>query len=260
MKSAQDSSRDLTTARIIDPHTYRPTNLSGIVLAGGRSKRLATPTPKPLLPLGGKILLARVADTLKTLCHELILVIRPDQSDDIPDLGIALGMHVVTDPQGESGPLAAMSVGLQAATTPLAFVVGADHPFLSRPLIIEMTRLAHAQSTRDSEQAAVLNAVIPREGGRYNPLHAVYPVREWRDLTRQAVEQQHMDSPQVLLERTVERGEPPILVMTSDEIERIDPRKLSLIDIDNLEDLGTAKRIIDEQMHRIRPDIKRANI
>ena len=88
--------------------------------------------PKPLIALGGKLMLARVSDTLKSLCKEAIVVVRPGQDDDVPDLGIALGMHVVTDVADADGPLSAISAGLSAATTTLAFVVGADYPFLSR--------------------------------------------------------------------------------------------------------------------------------
>ena len=111
---------------------FNPASLTGIVLAGGRSQRLGMALPKPLIALGGKLLLARVSDTLKSLCKEAIVVVRPGQDDDVPDLGIALGMHVVTDVVDADGPLSAISAGLTAATTPLAFVVGADYPFLSR--------------------------------------------------------------------------------------------------------------------------------
>ena len=153
---------------------FRPGILTGVVLAGGRSKRLGTAAPKPLIGLGGKLLLARVSDTLKSLCKETILVVRPDQDDDVPDLGIALGMHVVTDAKDASGPLSAISAGLAAATTPLAFVVGADYPFLSRALIIEMTRFAQLEG--DVKHSAV----FVRHSNLINPLHAVYPVEMWQ--------------------------------------------------------------------------------
>ena len=56
---------------------FSPGVLTAVVLAGGRSERLGMTTPKPLLGLGGKLMLARVADTLKSLCSEQILVVRP---------------------------------------------------------------------------------------------------------------------------------------------------------------------------------------
>ena len=80
--------------------------LTGIVLGGGRSRRLGANQSKLLTHIGGKLVLARVADILKQVCSELVLVVRPDQDDDIPDLGIALNMHVVTDTTPPAGPRA----------------------------------------------------------------------------------------------------------------------------------------------------------
>ena len=58
---------------------FNPGSLTGIVLAGGYSQRLGMALSKPLIGLGGKLLLARVADTLKSLCAEQILVVRRGQ-------------------------------------------------------------------------------------------------------------------------------------------------------------------------------------
>ncbi len=210
--------------------------------------------PKPLIALGGKLLLARVADTLKSLCSEQILVVRPGQEDDVPDLGIALGMHVVTDVDDAEGPLSAISAGLAAANTPLAFAVGADYPFLSRGLIIEMTRIAGFGGENRSA------AVVARSGDLLNPLHAVYPVGLWKELTAGALAG-GIRSPTALLHRVLAEGVHPIEIMTEDEVERIDPRCLSLFDVDTLDDLGIAKRIIDTRnYHRVRPDLKRGGI
>ena len=233
---------------------FNPGVLTGVVLAGGRSERLGMVTPKPLLGLGGKLLLARVADTLKSLCSEQILVVRPGQGDDVPDLGIALGMHVVSDIEEYEGPLSAISAGLSATATPLAFVVGADYPFLSKGLIIEMMRVA--QLGREGRDAAV----FIRHGDWINPLHAVYPVETWRVLTSDALNA-GMRSPTALMYRVMEEGMHPVEIMTEDEAERVDPRLLSLFDVDTLDDLGIAKRIIDTRnYHRVRPDLKRGGI
>ncbi len=236
---------------------FNPGSLTGIVLAGGHSQRLGMALSKPLIGLGGKLLLARVADTLKSLCAEQILVVRRGQGDDVPDLGIALGMHVVTDVEGSEGPLSAISAGLAAATTPLAFVVGADYPFLSRALIIEMTRLAGFGGSGSGGRSS---AVFVRYANRLNPLHAVYPVDSWRELTAVALSE-GLRSPTALLHRVMDEGIHPLQIMTEDEAERIDPRLLSLFDVDTLDDLGVAKRIIDTRnYHRVRPDLKRGGI
>ena len=79
----------------------RASGVTGIVLGGGHGRRLGR--SKPLMTLGGKLLLARVADALRPLVDELVLVVRPDQSDATPDTGIALRMHVVTDTAPHQG-------------------------------------------------------------------------------------------------------------------------------------------------------------
>ena len=228
----------------------RTTGLTGIVLAGGRSSRLGT--PKPLISLGGKLVLARVADTLRPLCEELILVVRPDQDDDSPDTGIALRMHVVTDTPPYQGPLAAIHAGFEATVTPLAFVTGADHPFLSRPLIRAMVALARSAGSEPE-------TVVPRTGGRLHPLHAVYAVDSWTPRMRHALERGET-SPGRLLTRAFKAGEPPMTVMTEDEVEQLDPRMLSLLDIDTPASLGLARQIVSGRRTVTRPDIRRGGL
>lgn len=231
---------------------FDPNLVTGVVLAGGKSSRLETPNPKALISLGGKMLLARVADVLKPMCNELILVVRKNQEDDTPDLGIALGMHVVEDSPITEGPVAGLLAGLANCTTPLAFAIGADHPFLSTSLILEMLR--RSSVTRES-----FAAVLIRYRGMLNPLHAVYPVSNWLDV----------------LEITVKRGGTSLvsaiataescdrvhlLTMTEDDVNVADPQHMSLFDIDTLEDLGVARRIVDRRSLKVRPDLRKGGL
>ena len=104
------------------------------------------------------------------------------------------------------------------------------------------------------------SAVFVRHANRINPLHAVYPVATWRLLAAEGLSQ-GMRSPTGLIYRVLEEGIHPIQILTEDEAERIDPRLLSLFDVDTLDDLGTAKRIIDTRnYHRVRPDLKKGGI
>lgn len=221
--------------------------LTGIVLAGGESRRLGQ--PKPLIMLGGKLMLARVAESLKPVCRELILVVRQDQDDDTPDAGIALGMHVVTDTEPGRGPLAALHAGLAACLTPLAFVTGADHPFLSRRLVTAMADAAGAAGGRP------LTAVVPRAGDGLHPLHAVYPVAEWLPLVARSLAE-GAASPRRLVDAAYESGYPPVDVMTEDEVEEHDPQLLSLLDIDTPEQLARARRIAANWGQVIRPEVR----
>ena len=198
------------------------------------------------------MILARVADVLKPLCKEMILVVRQNQDDDIPDLGLALGMHVVEDSPAGDGPLAALAAGLAVCTTPLAFVTGADHPFLSTPLILEMLR--RSSSNRES-----FATVVVRYRGRLNPLHAVYPTRSWLSVVETTIK-----SGGTSLVSAIATGEScdciHLLTMMEDDVNVVDPQHMSLFDIDTLEDLGIARRIVDRRSLKVRPDLRRGGL
>lgn len=224
--------------------------VTGIILGGGHSRRIGT--PKPLIQLGGKLVIARIADALRPVCDELIMVARRNQADYTPDTAIALRMHVVTDTEPYEGPLAALHAGLAATVTPLAFVTGADQPFLSRQLIRAMIG---ASRTSGSE----LESVVPRAGGTLHPLHSLLVVSDWLEIVEEALK--HGDtSPRKLLESAVVAGDPNVIVMTEDEIEAFDPRLLSLLDIDTPDQLGIARKIIDQRRGRVRPDVRRGGV
>ena len=261
---SQIRARPIPNPRAMHPSAYRhgtpqlfDRNLvTGVILAGGHSTRLGTLRSKPLIALGGKMLLARVADVLKPICRELILVVRPGQDDDIPDLGLALRMHVVEDSAEATGPIAALSAGLEASTTPLTFVAGADHPFLSAPLIIEMLRQSDLRDEASDQRFA---AVVIRYRGRLNPLHAVYPTNTWRELVWQTI--QHRATSLVSIFDAAERDETvQIRTMTEDDVTRMDPQHMSLFDVDTLEDLGIARRIVDRRSLKVRPDLRRGGL
>ena len=219
--------------------------MTGIVLGGGRSRRIGH--PKPLIQLGGKLIVARIVDVLRPLCEELILVARPGQDDYTPDTAIALRMHVVTDTEPYEGPLAALHAGLSAAVTPLVFVTAGDQPFLSRRLVAAMIASSSASGS--------LESVIPRAGGRLHPLHSLLVAKDWMPIIESALKHGE-SSPRRVMERAVESGDIDISIMTEDEMEPFDPRLLSLMDIDTPEQLGTARRVMDPRRARVRQDLR----
>jgi molybdopterin-guanine dinucleotide biosynthesis protein A len=228
----------------------RRNGVTGIVLGGGRSLRIGT--PKPMIQLGGKLVIARIADTLRPLCEELIFVARPGQDDYTPDTAIALRMHVVTDTEPYEGPLAALHAGLRAAVTPLAFITGADHPFLSRSLISAMIGASLAIGPSPE-------SVVPRAEGMLHPLHSLLVVSDWVPVVEKALAEGET-SPRKVMEDALESGRPNIMVMTEDEMEAYDPRLLSLLDIDTPEQLGTARKLVDPRHGAVRPDLRRGGV
>jgi molybdopterin-guanine dinucleotide biosynthesis protein A len=223
------------------------TGLTGIVIGGGQSSRMRT--PKPMIHLGGKLIIARIVDVLRPLCDELIFVVRDEQDDYAPDTAIALRMHVVTDTHPYEGPLAAIHAGLTATVTPLAFVTGADYPFLSRTLIQSMVTAAWGTGSSPESVAA-------RVDGRVHPLHSVLAPGDWTQVMGDALAAGER-SPSRVINSAIADGGPPLNIMTEDEIQQFDPRLLSFFDIDTPEQLSIARRIVDPRRILLRPDIRK---
>ena len=223
------------------------TGLTGIVIGGGHGSRMRT--SKPMIHLGGKLIIARIADVLRPLCDELIFVARDEQDDYAPDTAIALRMHVVTDTAPYEGPLAAIHAGVSATVTPLAFVTGADYPFLSRDLIQGMVTAAWGSGGRPE-------SVTARVEGRIDPLHSVLVPSDWTQVVAEALTNGER-SPSRVMNAVIAGGSPPLNIMTEDELQEFDPRLLSFFDIDTPEQLSLARRIADPRRITIRPELRK---
>ena len=132
---------------------------SGVIMAGGVSRRLGR--DKALEVVGGKTLIGRVVDTLTPLTTEVVAVVnRPEQAAAMPLPG---HVRVVTDRYPGGGSLGGIFTGLCASAAPWSLVVACDMPFLNAGLLRYLLELT-----------ADVDAVVPRLGGRPEPLHALY--------------------------------------------------------------------------------------
>jgi molybdenum cofactor guanylyltransferase len=218
-------------------------SLTGVVLAGGNSSRMGK--PKPLVVLGGQLVLARIKLALERICDEIVLVVAQDQDDATPDTGIALGMHIVADRLPGAGPLAGIEVGLKSVETPLAFLVAADHPFLSSDLIAGMADIAREGS---------YDAVVPSYDGRMEPLHAIYSPSAWLPNITSALDNGRR-SIYDQINHAVESGSPRVHVLENEELAALDPNGRSLFDIDTPASLETARQMLGTSSV-VRPDIR----
>jgi molybdopterin-guanine dinucleotide biosynthesis protein A len=201
--------------------------------------------PKPLVVLGGKLLLARIKEALDRVCDEIVLVVGADQDDATPDTGLALGMHVVADRLPDAGPLAGIEAGLKATSTPRAFLVAADHPFLSAELIAGMADIAIS---------GPFDTVVPSKDGRLEPLHAVYSPEAWLPVVSSALDADRR-SIYDLVNTAVETGNPGVKVMEDAELSLFDPDGRSLFDIDTPDSLAQARQMLGTT-GIVRPDIR----
>lgn len=190
--------------------------LSGVVLAGGRSRRLGR--DKAFLRLDGRPLVERIIDTVGQLASEVIVV-----ANEI-SLYESFEARVVCDFYPDKGALGGIFSGLRAAIHQYALVVACDMPFLSLSLLRYMRDLT-----------AGYDLVIPRMGELTESLHAIYS-----QSCLPAIERQLMDN-----DLRIAHLFPRLRVkyVELEEIDLFDPDHLSFFNINSQSDLEKAKAI-----------------
>ena len=129
--------------------------MTGIVLAGGRSRRIGT--NKALLPFEGGTLLGRAVGVLGAVAEKVWVIV--DSAEGCYSSEVA----VKEDVYPNCGCLGGIYTGLMAAETEYSFVLACDMPFI-RPEFLSF--LAAHVKDRD--------VVIPKTAKGYEPLCAVY--------------------------------------------------------------------------------------
>jgi molybdenum cofactor guanylyltransferase len=132
---------------------------TAIILAGGDSQRMGR--DKASLLLGEQTMLQHVIATMQQVFPHIIISVRQPR----PDIGLqqVCDEPVNEDRPGNAGPLAGLAASLGHVTTPWAFVVACDMPFVV-PALVEL--LANYRSK--------YQAVVPVVQGYPQPLAAFY--------------------------------------------------------------------------------------
>lgn len=194
-------------------------DLSGIVLAGGESRRMGR--NKAFLELGGQSLISRVLDTLTGLCSELII-----SANDVAAYA-HLPARVVPDIIRNRGPLGGVHAGLASMRNEFAIVVACDMPFLNLRLLRYMAAVATGY-----------DVVVPRLEGEYEPLHAIYSPG-----CKEAIEELLAEGPRriVALYQRVRVRE-----ITEEEV-RLFNAAPSFFNVNTLADLTEARRLMGRE-------------
>lgn len=137
------------------PSGHRPV-LTGIVLAGGRSRRYGK--NKALEKLDGIPLIERVCRVLMEVADHVII------STNTPEAFDYLGLPMFPDEFPGFGPLGGIHSGLRSMDGRAGFIVACDMPFLKLDLMRHMAMLCCVDT----------DAVVPRIGRMIEPLHAIY--------------------------------------------------------------------------------------
>ena len=187
---------------------------TAIILAGGNSSRMGR--DKAMLPFNGTTLLQSVIDVVQPLFPLTLLSVRESRKE--------IALPQVLDNQTNGGPLAGLVSALEIISTPWAFVVACDMPFIV-PAMIE--RLAILRSGHQ--------AVIPLAHGYAQPLLAFYAQSCLPAL------REHLVNGNKSILGALEKLDSHLVAM--DELSATDIQLRSFIDLDTPQDVKLAEAI-----------------
>lgn len=134
--------------------------LHGLILCGGRSKRLAT--DKALVVYRDRPHLLDLYDTVSELCIETRISVRREQADT----EIRRDLPQIYDVYGDIGPIGGILSAFHHNPDVAWLVVGCDMPFLSLDVLMQLVR-----SRKPGTQAT---SFLSMRDGRPEPMCAIY--------------------------------------------------------------------------------------
>ena len=189
--------------------------VTGVLLAGGKSRRMGE--DKRYLVVGEQTLLERSLGVLRSMFHEVLVVIAQDSAP------LDIDARVVRDLVPDCGSLGGIYTGLTQATTPYIFAVACDMPFLNQAVITQFT------NRRDTA-----DIVMARLATRLHPMHALYgkgclPAMEQMILARR-----------LKIQELVSHASLRVQYVTEADLLSIDPSWRSFHNVNTPEDLEAA--------------------
>jgi len=130
-------------------------NITGIILAGGKSSRIGT--DKALLKFQGQTFIQTIYDNIKELCSEVII------SSNNPEVKISEA-KIVADKIENIGPAGGIFSALSASETEKNMIVSVDTPFIPTALFEFLIK----HNTDDTD------VLIISEGTKLHPLIGMY--------------------------------------------------------------------------------------
>jgi len=195
-------------------------DISGIILAGGRSSRLGK--DKVFEVIGKETLIERAVRQLAELDElDELIVVTSERVAPLLD-AFRLRARIVKDVHIGQGPMGGLHAGLLAAGNDYSLVVACDLPFLNQDLLRYMIGLRRGY-----------DMVVPRVSGMIEPLHAVYSKSCLPAIERRLNEGRSMVYS--LLEGVRVR------FVEQEEVEKFDPKRLSFFNINSTADVEKAR-------------------
>ncbi|HEX4425426.1 MAG TPA: molybdenum cofactor guanylyltransferase [Terriglobales bacterium] len=135
-------------------------NVTAFILAGGKSSRMGA--DKAFLELGGRTLLVRALEVVGKVTPQVRVL---GDKNKFAAFGT-----VVEDVYPECGPLGGIHSALMSSATDFNLMLAVDLPFIGPEF------LRYLISEAESSKAVV---TVPRSGGVFQPLCAVYRKKFW---------------------------------------------------------------------------------
>lgn len=130
-------------------------NLTGIVLAGGKSSRFGQ--DKGLFVYHGKALAEHSLETLRPLCEELFI------STNNPEAYEGFGIQCISDTYKDAGPLGGIHSALSHAKNDKTAIISCDTPHVPTQLFLKMLQAMDSY-----------NIVLPVHGGFAEAMCSIY--------------------------------------------------------------------------------------
>ena len=200
---------------------------SALILAGGASERIGG--VKALKELNGKPLITYVIEFAEKLFEEILVVVGAHgQTEEFRSV-IPEKVKVVEDSISNGGPLVGIMSGVNQISLEYTAVLPCDSPFMN----VEVTKLLY-------RRCLGFDASIPRwPNGYIEPLHAFYRVQAIKPAGMSALEAGERRVADMIKRLN------KVWYVDIDEVRRLDPHLLSFFNINRVEDLQKAERILE---------------
>jgi len=193
--------------------------VTGVLLAGGKSRRMGE--DKRYLVVGEQTLLERSLGVLRSMFHEVLVVIAQDSAP------LDIDARVVRDLVPDCGSLGGIYTGLTQATSPYIFAVACDMPFLNQAVIAQFT-----------SRRGAADIVIARLADRLHPMHALYSKQCLQVL------EQMIQARQLKIQEMVSHTSLRVQYVTEADLLTIDPSGHSFYNVNTPGDLAAARSLL----------------
>ena len=202
------------------------TNVQGVlILAGGKSRRIKG--NKALIRLGDKPLLLHVVEKVFGSTHETVVVIGKNDELDKYASFLPSKVTILKDTMEGKGPLVGIVTGMQKMRSEYTVILPCDSPFIKREVIEHLFKRAQGA-----------DAAIPQwPNGNIEPLHAVYKISTSIPAAETALRKDEL-----LIVDMIKRLD-KVVYMNTDELKKFDQELITFFNINNQEDLKTAKKL-----------------